>query len=109
MIRGVMSVRMQDVMWHYEGYAHDRYGYDIRHDRKDKAMLSRPSISGFSPGEWFALERLRRRYQQDADVLTERELVQLRFIQWLVQTGRLAFDDCPDDVPAGKGDVRWIT
>jgi hypothetical protein len=72
-------------------------------------MLSRPTISGFSPAEWFALEKLRTRYQQDADVWTERELAQLRFLQWLVQTGRLAFDDGPDDVPAGKGDARWST
>jgi hypothetical protein len=70
-------------------------------------MLSRPSISGFSPAEWFTLERLRMRYQRDPDVWTERELARLRFMQWLVQTGRLAFDASPYKVPEGKGDARW--
>jgi len=100
---------MRDVTWHCEGYAHVRYGHDISHDRKEKAVLSRPTICGLSPAAWFALERLRKRYQQDADVWTEREVGHFRFMQWLVQTGRLAFDDGPDEVPEGKGDVRWST
>lgn len=70
-------------------------------------MLYRPSISGFSPAEWFAIERLYTRYQQGADIWTERELARLRFMRWLVQTGRLALDGGPEEIPEGKGDARW--
>lgn len=98
---------MQDVAWHCARYARDRHGFSIQQDRKGKAMRSRSSISGFSLAEWFALERLRRRYQRDVDVWTERELGHLRFIQWLVQSGRLAFDDRPDEVLQVDGDLRW--
>lgn len=54
-----------------------------------------PMCDTFTPEEWSTLQRLRARYQQSADLLTERELAQLRFLHWLVQTGRLAEDGGP--------------
>ena len=51
-----------------------------------------PTYDAFTPEEWSALQRLCTRYQQSADLLTERELAHLRFLRWLAQTGRLAED-----------------
>ena len=43
----------------------------------------------FTAAEGVALDRLHSRYQQSGDILSERELARLRFLRWLVQTGRL--------------------
>ena len=51
-----------------------------------------PTYDPFTPEEWSALQRLHARYQQSADLLTERELAHLRFLRWLAQTGRLTED-----------------
>jgi hypothetical protein len=55
-----------------------------------------PTCDTFTTEEWSALQRLRARYQQSADLLTEREVAHLRFLQWLAQTGRLAEDSSPE-------------
>ena len=44
----------------------------------------------FTRAEWRALRVLRARYQQDRDLLSERERTHLRFLRWLYETGRLA-------------------
>ena len=54
-----------------------------------------PTYDIFTLEERSALQRLRARYQQSADLLTERELAHLRFLRWLAQTGRLAEDGGP--------------
>jgi hypothetical protein len=51
-----------------------------------------PTYDTFTAEEWSALQRLRARYQQSADLLTERELAHLRFLRWLAHSGRLAED-----------------
>ena len=48
-----------------------------------------PSVP-FTQGEQRALRTLRARYQQDHDLFSPPELARLRFLRWLVQTGRLA-------------------
>jgi hypothetical protein len=40
--------------------------------------------------EWHTLRVLRARYQQDRDLLSERERAYVRFLRWLYETGRLA-------------------
>jgi hypothetical protein len=42
-----------------------------------------------SRAEWHALRVLRARYQQDRDLLSERERAHVRFLRWLYETGRL--------------------
>jgi hypothetical protein len=54
------------------------------------------SIPGFTPSEWNALLKLRRRYQQDRDLFSARELERLRFMRWLHETGRLAMPERND-------------
>ena len=44
------------------------------------------TTSTFTPTQWQALHNLRARYQQDRDLLSERERAHLR---WLYHTGRL--------------------
>lgn len=51
--------------------------------------LSDPRVP-FTPAEQHALRSLRARYQQDRDLFSPSELARLRFLRWLVQTGRLA-------------------
>jgi len=51
-----------------------------------------PTDDIFTSEERSALQRLRARYQQSADLLTERELAHLRFLRWLAHSGRLAED-----------------
>jgi hypothetical protein len=48
-----------------------------------------------------AFLRLRARYQQGADLWDERELAHLRFVRWLVQTGRLVEDGGPKAAAGG--------
>jgi hypothetical protein len=55
-----------------------------------------PPISGtacvreqFTRDQWRSIERLRLRYQRAHDFWSERELAHLRFLRWLVLTGRL--------------------
>ena len=43
----------------------------------------------FTPAQQRALHILRRRYQEDRDFFTRRELARLRFLHWLYQKGRL--------------------
>ena len=43
----------------------------------------------YTRAEWDSLCALRTRYQQDADLLSERERAHVRFLRWLHQTGRL--------------------
>lgn len=54
-----------------------------------------PTYLTYTPEQWSALQRLRVRYQQSADLWDERELAHLRFLRWLVQTGRLVDDGGP--------------
>ena len=44
----------------------------------------------FARAEWRTLRVLRVRYQQDRDLLSERERAHVRFLRWLYETGRLA-------------------
>ncbi|HEV7129165.1 MAG TPA: hypothetical protein VGN32_17165 [Ktedonobacterales bacterium] len=44
----------------------------------------------FSVEEMGCLEALRERYAQRRDLFSEAELARLRFLRWLVDTGRLA-------------------
>ncbi|HEY8284681.1 MAG TPA: hypothetical protein VIJ28_09885 [Chloroflexota bacterium] len=43
----------------------------------------------FNARELRTLRDLRARYQQDRDLFTPREAARLRFIRWLVRSGRL--------------------
>ena len=43
----------------------------------------------FTRAEWDSLCALRTRYQQDPDLLSERERAHVCFLRWLYQTGRL--------------------
>lgn len=43
----------------------------------------------FEPDELRDLQRLRRRYQLEPDIFSQRELGTLHFVRWLVRTGRL--------------------
>jgi hypothetical protein len=49
--------------------------------------LDRPIV--FTDAEKLALCHLRTRYAQSGDVLSERELLRLRFVRWLYRRGRL--------------------
>ncbi len=54
------------------------------------ASTSDPQLAAtFSDGERRALVALRASYQQDHDLLSAREQERLRFVRWLVETGRL--------------------
>ena len=44
----------------------------------------------FTEQEARALEALRIRFQEDHDLLSAREWAHLRFLRWLVRTGRIA-------------------
>jgi hypothetical protein len=44
----------------------------------------------FSDREVRALEALRIRFQQDHDLFSAQERAHLRFLRWLVRTGRIA-------------------
>ena len=43
----------------------------------------------FTAAQQRALHLLQRRYQEDRDFFTRREVARLRFLRWLVQTGHL--------------------
>jgi hypothetical protein len=58
------------------------------------------SIPGDTVDEWRAWLWLRRRYQEDLDLWTARELAHLRFLRWLAQNGRLAEDGYRPEVDA---------
>ena len=47
-------------------------------------------LAPFTPTEQQALRTLRAHYRQDRDLFSLSELARLRFLRWLVQTGRLA-------------------
>jgi hypothetical protein len=51
--------------------------------------------STFSPAEKRALRALRTRYQQDADLFSQRERAQLLFLRWLYQSGHFGEADHP--------------
>jgi hypothetical protein len=48
--------------------------------------------SNYGAATWSALQRLRLRFQQNHDLWTPREEAHLRFLRWLVDTGRLIPD-----------------
>jgi hypothetical protein len=48
--------------------------------------------STFTESEARALEALRLRFQQDHDLFSPREWAHIRFLRWLVSTGRLGSD-----------------
>jgi hypothetical protein len=48
-----------------------------------------PVETSFSDEETRALEAVRVRFGQDHDVLSAQERERLRFVRWLIQTGRL--------------------
>ena len=61
-------------------------------DPEHGCAVARPvAVRGhlFSRAEWDSLCVLRTRYQQDRDLLSERERARVRFLRWLYQTGRL--------------------
>lgn len=62
------------------------------------------AVPPFSPAERIALARLHARYQQSADLLTERELAQLDFLRWLAGTGRFVDDGGPAAARAAASD-----
>lgn len=66
-------------------------------------MKRRSAHPDFTLDEWHTLQRLQLRYQQDHDLLTEHDVVRLRFVRWLVATGRLD----SDGADAKEGDARW--
>ena len=50
------------------------------------------STEAASTSEWSAaLHALRDHYRESRDLFGPREIAHLRFLRWLVQTGRLAF------------------
>jgi hypothetical protein len=51
--------------------------------------LSTPATSAFSPAQWWALHRLRRRYWSGYELFSGQEQARLRFVRWLHRTGRL--------------------
>lgn len=57
-------------------------------------MMTQTQLSGpgvlFTPAEQRALRTLRARYQQDRDLFSPSEFARLRFLRWLIQSGRLA-------------------
>jgi hypothetical protein len=59
------------------------------------------AVPTFTPEVWNALLRLRARYQQTADLWSERELAHLQFLRWLAENGRLV----EDGGPAAAADV----
>jgi hypothetical protein len=58
----------------------------------DSTMKWRTTVPGCTEAEWRAFQQLRLRYQQDHDWWTTREAAHLRFLRWLVETGRLSGD-----------------
>jgi hypothetical protein len=66
-------------------------------------MKRRDALPDFTRAEWQVLQRLQFRYQEDHDLLTTHEVARLRFVRWLVATGRL-----DSDGPGAKeGGARW--
>jgi hypothetical protein len=49
-----------------------------------------PPMTTFIPLERHALRSLRARYHLDRDLFGDKEREQLRFLQWLYRTGRVA-------------------
>ena len=47
-------------------------------------------LAPFTPDEQRVLYALRTHYRQDHDLFSPSELARLRFLHWLVQSGRLA-------------------
>jgi hypothetical protein len=45
--------------------------------------------AAFTSEQWHALVTLRDCYQRDHDLLSAREQTRLRFIRWLIDTGRV--------------------
>jgi hypothetical protein len=43
----------------------------------------------FTTAEWEALRTLRLRYQQDCELFSTSERARLRFVRWLLQSGRI--------------------
>jgi hypothetical protein len=56
----------------------------------EHAAASAASEACFTDQELARLSALRRRFQQDQDLFSERELARLRFLRWMCETGRLA-------------------
>lgn len=52
-------------------------------------MTPQPETATLTRAEQEALTALRDRFQQDRDRFSARELAQLSFLRWLVQTGRV--------------------
>lgn len=48
-----------------------------------------PCLDSYNEEEWCALMALQWSYQQGHDLLSARELARLRFLRWLVDTGRI--------------------
>jgi hypothetical protein len=48
-----------------------------------------PRTRGLTTEERRTLDALRERYRGDRDLFSARELARLRFVRWLVQSGRL--------------------
>ncbi len=48
-----------------------------------------PAAPVFTPTQRAALRQLRARYRAGGDLFTAPELARMRFLRWLIQTGRL--------------------
>jgi hypothetical protein len=54
------------------------------------------TLSAFTSAERRRLQALRRRYHQDSDLFSTRELAHLRFLRWLHRTGRSSSNNTGD-------------
>ena len=63
-------------------------------------MKQRDASADFTRDEWERVLQLHLRYQQDHDLLSERDVERLRFLRWLAVTGRLVEDGGP--APTGE-------
>lgn len=48
-----------------------------------------PALTAFGDEAWQTLVALRAAYQRGLDLLSEREQAHLRFLRWLIETGRI--------------------
>jgi hypothetical protein len=61
-----------------------------------QAPSTAPTPIKFATQELRALRMLRTRYEEGGDLFSAHEMAHLRFVRWLVQTGRLNVEVCDD-------------
>lgn len=70
--------------------------FDVGESREETSVTTHtnqatlPLHTPFTAEETRALEAVRRRFQQDHDILSQRERRHLSFLRWLVRSGRLS-------------------